>query len=70
MPYEFVEKCVDSPDFVKKYSNDINGTNLTWGILESRKGTFGLEDEKYKLLFQIEARAIQSIREFGISLMQ
>ena len=59
MPYEFVEKCVESPDFVNKYSNEINGTNLTWGIVEASKGLFGLEDEKNKQLFLIEARAIQ-----------
>ena len=61
MPYEFVEKCVESSDFVNKYSDEINGTNLTWGIVEARKGAFGLDDEKYILLFLIEARAIQSM---------
>ena len=61
MPYEFVEKCVDSSDFVNKYSDVINGTNLTWGIVEARKGLFGLDDEKYNLLFLIEAQAIQSM---------
>ena len=59
MPYELVEKCIESPDFVNLYSNEINGTNLTWGIVNARKGSFGLEDEKYKLLFLVEARAIQ-----------
>lgn len=61
MPYEFVEKCVENADFVNKYSDEVNGTNLTWGIVEARKGLFGLEDEKYKLLFLIEARTIQSM---------
>ena len=61
MPYEFVERCAECPDFVNKYSNEINATNLTWGIVEARKGTFGLDDKKYKLLFLIEARAIQSM---------
>ena len=61
MPYEFVEKCIETPDFVNKYSDEINGTNLTWGIVEAKKGLFGLEDEKYKLLFLIEARAVQSM---------
>lgn len=67
MPYEFVERCVESPDFVNKYSNEINGTNLTWGIVEARKGMFGLEDVKYKLLYLTEANAIQSMSndEFG-----
>lgn len=60
-PYEFVEKCVESPDFVNKYSDEINDTNLTWGIVEARKGLFGLDDEKYNMLFLIEARAIQSM---------
>lgn len=61
MPYEFVEKCVENADFVNKYSNEVNGTNLTWGIVEARKGLYGLEDKKYKLLFLIEARTIQSM---------
>ena len=61
MPYEFVEKCIENSDFVNKYSNEVNGTNLTWGIVEARKGLLGLEDEKYKLLFLIEAHAIQSM---------
>lgn len=61
MPYEFVEKCIENPDFVNKYSNEVNGANLTWGIVEAHKGLFGLEDEKYKQLFLIEARAIQSM---------
>ncbi len=61
MPYEFVEKCVASPDFVNKYSDEINGRNLTRGIVEAKKGSFGLDDEKYNLLFLIEARAVQSM---------
>lgn len=61
MPYEFVEKCIESPDFVKKYSNEINGTNLTWGVVEATKGMFGLEDDEYKLLFLIEARALHAM---------
>ena len=67
MPYEFVEKCVESPAFVDKYSDKINGTNLTWGIIEARKGLFGLDDEKYNLLFLIEAQTYQSMNydEFG-----
>lgn len=67
MPYEFVEKCVTNADFVNKYSDEVNGTNLTWGIIEARKGLFGLEDEKYKILFQIETAAVQSMNyeEFG-----
>lgn len=67
MPYEFVEKCVDSPDFVNKYSDEIDGANLTWGMVEARKGLFGLEDEKFILLFLIETRTIQlmSHDEFG-----
>lgn len=67
MPYEFVEKCVESPDFVNKYSDNINGTNLAWGIVEAKKGLFGLDDEKYNLLFLMESLAIQSMSydEFG-----
>lgn len=60
-PREFVERCVESKDFVNKYSNEINGTNLTWGVIEARKGIFGLDDDKYKLLYLIEARAISSM---------
>ena len=59
MPYEFVERCVESQDFVNKYSKEINGSNLVWGIIEARKGLFGLDDDKYKSLYLIEAHAIQ-----------
>ena len=59
MPYEFVEKCVESPQFVNKYSNEINGTNLWRGIMEARKGMFGLDDEEYKLMFLLEVRTMQ-----------
>lgn len=61
MPYEFVEKCVENADFVSKYSNNVDDANLTWGIVEARKGLLGLEEEKYKDLFLIEARTIQSM---------
>lgn len=61
MPYELVEKCVENANFVNKYSSEVNGTNLTWSVLEARKGLLGLEDEKYKELFLIEARTIQSM---------
>lgn len=63
MPYEFVEKCVENSDFVNKYSDEINGTNLVWGIVESKKGLYTLEDDKYKQLFLIEARAVESMKK-------
>lgn len=59
MPYELVEKCVANTNFVNKYSDEINATNLTWGLVESRKGLFTLEDDKYKRLIIIEARAVE-----------
>lgn len=62
MPYEFVEECVKNSSFVEKYSNEINMNNLTWGVVESKKGSFALEDDKYKLLFKIETNAIQSMK--------
>lgn len=43
---------------------------FTWGIVEARKGTFGLEDEKYKLLFLVEACAIQSMSDDEFSQLQ
>jgi len=55
MPYELVEECVKSQSFVEKYSDEINGTNLTWSLVEAQKGYIGLDDEKYALLFLIEA---------------
>lgn len=70
MPYEFIEKCVENTNFVNKYSNEVNGTNLTWGVLEARKGLLGLEDEKYKDLFLIEARTIQSMSYDEFSQLQ
>ena len=40
----------------------LGGTNLTWGIVESKKGLFALEEDKYKLMFLIEANAIQLMK--------
>lgn len=62
MPYEFVEKCVENVGFVEKYSNEVNGTNLIWGIIEARKGAVALKDEDYKSLFLIEAHTLQLMR--------
>lgn len=62
MPYELVEECVRNSSFSNKYSDEINGTNLTWGIVESKKGLFALEEDKYKLMFLIEANAIQLMK--------
>ncbi len=70
MPYEFVEKCVESPDFVNKFSNEINDTNLTRGLLEARKGMFGLEDDKYKFLYLVEALTIRSMTHDEFSQIQ
>ena len=61
MPYEFVEKCVESPEFVGKYSDEINGTNLYLSVMEARKGMIALEDDKYKFLYLLEAEVISSM---------
>ena len=70
MPYELVEKCIESPDFVKKYSSDINGTNLSWGLIESTKGCFALEDEEYKFIFMVETEAIISMSDDEFSQLE
>ena len=54
---------MENSDFVNKYSDEINGTNLVWGIVESKKGLYTLEDDKYKQLFLIEARAVESMKK-------
>lgn len=61
MPYELVEECVQDSDFVAKYSDEVNGTNLTWCIVESKKGAFTLSDEDYLSLYMIEANTIASV---------
>lgn len=61
MPYELVEECIQDSAFVAKYSDDINGTNLTWSIVEAKKGAFALSDEDYLFLFMIEAKTISSV---------
>lgn len=61
MPYELVERCAQNSAFVAKYSDDINGTNLTWSIVEAKKGSFALSDEDYLFLFMIEAKTIASV---------
>lgn len=61
MPYEFVEECAKSPDFVSKYSDEINGTNLTWGLIEAHRGMLSLDDFSYKKMFLIESEAILSM---------
>lgn len=61
MPYELAEECVQDSAFAAKYSGDINGTNLTWSIVEAKKGAFALSDEDYLILFMIEAKTIASV---------
>ena len=58
MPYELVEKCIDKPVFVDKYSKDINGINLVNCILESKKGLLALDGVKCRYLFEVEAKAL------------
>ena len=57
MPYEIVEKCTRDNVFVDKYSNEINGNNLAYCMVESAKGSFALDEEKYLTKYLIEARA-------------
>lgn len=57
MPYELLEKCVEYPEFTAKYSDKINGTNLTWAFVEAEKGSFWLPDSKYKFRFFTELKA-------------
>ena len=61
MPYELLEKCVGHAEFTAKYSNKINGSNLTWAIIESARGSFWLTDEKYKFQVQTELAAIRAM---------
>lgn len=70
MPYELVEECIKDKSFVEKYSDEVNGRNLTWGIVESRKGTFALDDNEYLFLFQVEALTMQSMNKGEFNLLQ
>lgn len=56
MPYEFVERCIENPNFVDKYSDKINGNNFVFGMIETTKGRIGLDDEKYNELLLIESQ--------------
>lgn len=61
MPYELVEECVQDSAFAAKYSNDIDGTNLAWSLVEARKGAFALNNEDYFFLFMVEAKTLASV---------
>lgn len=68
MPYELVEECIEYPEFVEEYSNEINGFNLHIALENGLIGMFGLDDDKYMLLFLIHAQAFSSMspREFEL----
>lgn len=61
MPYELVERCVADPAFVSKYSDEVNGNNLVWSLIESIYGSFSLDDEDYLQLQRIKLRTIASM---------
>lgn len=61
MPYEFLESCIDHSEFVEKYSDEINGTNFCWGVYESEKGAYLLNDIDYRLMYLIECKAINQM---------
>lgn len=61
MPYELVEECIKDQAFVEKYSDEINGKNLCYSLIEARKGTFMLDDDMYVYLSLIENIVIQKM---------
>ena len=61
MPYELVEECVKEQEFVNKYSDDINATNLAWSIYESTKGMFALDNEEFLTLYLLEASILDRV---------
>lgn len=61
IPYELVEKCIEQQEFKDKYSDDINGTNLVYSLIEARKGAFILNDDTYKSMYLIELDALESM---------
>ena len=63
MPYDFVEKCVNNTGFVHKYSDEINGNNLIYGIVEAKKGAFALDDIAYMTMTKIELLALKRMKK-------
>lgn len=61
LPYEMVEGCINDPVFVEKYSSDINGTNLTWSLIEATKGRFLLSDDEFLTQCLIEYDALLKV---------
>lgn len=63
MPYELVEECTQFSSFTEKYSNEINGDNLCYCIIESSIGIFALDDEDFIRVLQIEMGTMEKISE-------
>lgn len=63
MPYELAIESVKNPQFVAKYSSEINGTNLVWSLVESRKGMVALDDDDCRFLFAVETSVVMSMSE-------
>lgn len=61
--YELAEKCISHPEFVEKYSGEINGINQIYGIIEAERGTFVLDDTRYISKYLIELYALNRMSE-------
>lgn len=61
MPYELVERCVQDDVFRNKYSDEVNGNNLVYSIIEAKKGVFLLENEMFLEMIQIEMESIKAM---------
>ena len=61
MPYELVSKCICHSEFVEKYSDNIDGANLIYGIYEAKRGSFTLDDDNYMAMYMIEWSACKSM---------
>ncbi len=63
MPYELVKRCVAHPEFVNKYSHEINGTNLRRCVVEANQGMYALSDYDFLLMYRIRARAYMKMSD-------
>ena len=54
---------VNNTGFADKYSDEINGNNLIYGIVEAKKGSFALNDIAYMTMIKIELIASKRMKQ-------
>lgn len=58
-PYELLEECIIDDAYTEKYSDNIDGNNLTYSIIEAIKGKYLLNNDDYLFLWKVECEAME-----------